>query len=107
MLIIMGTSLVVQPFAGLAGKVDFDCPRLLINREEVGDPNMFGSMLTSLFGLNPDFGSDDNRHRDYFLQGDCDDNCLHLAKRLGWEQELLDMMRQRNEHLDLNGRGLF
>ena len=42
-LIIMGTSLVVQPFAGLAGKVGYSTPRLLINRDPVGDANMFGN----------------------------------------------------------------
>ena len=44
LLIIMGTSLVVQPFAGLAAKVDSKIPRLLINRDTVGYPNMFGSL---------------------------------------------------------------
>lgn len=33
----MGTSLAVQPFAGLAGRVSNECPRLLINREKVGE----------------------------------------------------------------------
>lgn len=33
----MGTSLAVQPFAGLASRVGNDCPRLLINREKVGE----------------------------------------------------------------------
>jgi len=33
----MGTSLAVQPFAGLAGRVGNNCPRLLINREKVGE----------------------------------------------------------------------
>ena len=37
LLIVMGTSLAVQPFAGLAGRVGNDCPRLLINREKVGE----------------------------------------------------------------------
>ena len=37
LLIVMGTSLAVQPFAGLAGRVGNNCPRLLINREKVGE----------------------------------------------------------------------
>ena len=33
LLIVMGTSLVVQPFASLIDKVPAVCPRLLINRQ--------------------------------------------------------------------------
>ena len=40
----MGTSLAVQPFAGLAGRVGNDCPRLLINREKVGEVIQNGSI---------------------------------------------------------------
>ena len=47
LLIIMGTSLVVQPFAGLAGKCDYNCPRLLINRDPVGDPGLLFSVRFS------------------------------------------------------------
>ncbi len=35
LLVVMGTSLVVQPFASLVDRVPPDCPRLLINREKV------------------------------------------------------------------------
>jgi NAD-dependent deacetylase sirtuin 2 len=80
LLIIMGTSLVVQPFAGLANKVDFNVPRLLINKDNVGDPYiMLGAVVTSLMGLNPNFGSISNSHRDVFYKGDCDQECLELA----------------------------
>ncbi|KAJ2921711.1 hypothetical protein H1R20_g15381, partial [Candolleomyces eurysporus] len=37
LLIVMGTSLTVHPFASLAGLVNEDCPRVLINMERVGD----------------------------------------------------------------------
>ena len=36
LLIIMGTSLVVQPFASMIDEVGKECPRLLINREKAG-----------------------------------------------------------------------
>ena len=36
LLIVMGTSLVVQPFASMIDEVGKDCPRLLINREKAG-----------------------------------------------------------------------
>lgn len=100
LLIIMGTSLVVQPFAGLANKVDPKTPRLLINRDAVGDPNMFGSLLTSVFGLNPNFGSGGNSKRDVFLQGDCDEGCMQLATLLGWDAELRQLIETTNRSID-------
>ena len=38
----LGTSLAVQPFAGLVGKVGQCTPRLLINRERVGERGTAG-----------------------------------------------------------------
>ena len=49
-----------------------DVPRLLINREAVGDSFRFGEP-----------GS-----RDVFLQGDCDDGVRRLVEMLGWEAKL-------------------
>ena len=39
LLLVMGTSLVVQPFASLVDRVPPDCPRLLINREKAPPPS--------------------------------------------------------------------
>lgn len=100
LLIIMGTSLVVQPFAGLAGQVSQNCPRALINRDPVGDCGMLGSFFTNVFHLNPEFGSDSNKKRDVFLEGDCDQICLQLAEKLGWKDELLLLMNQTNNKLE-------
>ena len=52
----IGTSLQVQPFAGLVNYVRPDVPRVLINREAVGP-----------FGMSKRGG------RDTFWQGDADD----------------------------------
>ena len=71
-LIVMGTSLKVQPFASLVDFVEPKVPRLLINREAVGDSFRFGEP-----------GS-----RDVFLQGDCDDGVRRLVEMLGWEAKL-------------------
>jgi len=68
LLIVMGTSLTVHPFASLAGMVDHSCPRVLINLDHVGD-----------------FGS---RTDDVVLLGKCDDIIRDLCKELGWEDEL-------------------
>jgi NAD+-dependent protein deacetylase sirtuin 2 len=96
LLIIMGTSLVVQPFAGLAGKVSSNCPRLLINRDKVGNPNMLGSFLTNILGLNPDFDTDGENLRDVWFEGDCDEGCLQLAKLIGWEDDLTVLINNSN-----------
>lgn len=102
LLIIMGTSLVVQPFAGLANKVDTKTPRLLINRDPVGDPTMLGSTVTWLFGLNPNFGQGQNAKRDVFLRGDCDEGCVRLARELGWESELLALRDNSPQQISSN-----
>jgi len=41
LLIIMGSSLIVQPFASLVDRVQTHVPRLLINREKVRALDMF------------------------------------------------------------------
>ena len=66
----MGTSLRVQPFASLVGRVPPNCPRLLINREEVGQAN---PMLENLGLRDPsalDFSEFNTRDAAYL--GDCD-----------------------------------
>jgi len=74
LLIVIGTSLTVQPFASLAGMVKQSCPRVLINLDHVGD-----------------FGS---RADDVILLGKCDEIVKELCKELGWEKELLRLWEQ-------------
>ncbi|KAJ7451693.1 class I sirtuins SIR2 family protein [Mycena latifolia] len=69
LLIIMGTSLTVHPFAGLAERAGPSCPRVLINLEVVGS-----------IGRRPN---------DVVLLGKCDAVVQKLCKELGWEKELL------------------
>lgn len=66
---VMGTSLKVHPFARLPSMVPEGVPRLLINRERVGD----------LGTRNGD---------DLCLLGDCDGEVRRLADVLGWREEL-------------------
>jgi NAD-dependent histone deacetylase SIR2 len=68
LLLILGTSLKVFPFAALANYVNPRCPRVLINLEEAGDVG--------------------ERENDVLLLGQCDDIVRMLAKGLGWEEEL-------------------
>ncbi|XP_071394876.1 NAD-dependent protein deacetylase sirtuin-3, mitochondrial [Centroberyx affinis] len=75
LLIIMGTSLEVEPFASLAGAVRGSVPRLLINRDAVG-PFAWG---------NP-------RPSDVVQLGDVVSGVQALVRALGWTQELDALM---------------
>jgi len=70
LLIIMGTSLTVYPFAGLRSMVPASCPRVLINLDKVGD-----------------IGS---RSDDVFLQMACDEAVRKICEEIGdgWPEEL-------------------
>jgi NAD-dependent histone deacetylase SIR2 len=71
LVIVMGTSLSVQPFASLPQFASEAVPRVLINKEIVGD-----------FGSRPD---------DVMVLGDCDEGVKRLADALGWRDELESM----------------
>ncbi|KAJ5102806.1 hypothetical protein N7532_003335 [Penicillium argentinense] len=66
--IVMGTSLMVQPFASLPQHVGRRVPRVLINMQKVGG-----------------FGS---RADDVMLLGECDAGVRKFAKAMGWGDEL-------------------
>ena len=68
LLIVIGTSLTVHPFAALVNMVRGQCPRVLINLDKVGG-----------------IGSGKN---DLVLLGKCDDIIRDLARELGWEDEV-------------------
>ncbi|XP_039546936.1 NAD-dependent protein deacetylase sirtuin-3, mitochondrial [Pimephales promelas] len=74
LLIVMGTSLEVEPFASLAGAVRGSVPRLLINRDLVG-PFSWGSRPTDVAEL-----------------GDVVSGVKKLVELLGWKQELETLM---------------
>lgn len=84
LLIIMGTSLLVQPFCRLVDNVKETVPRLLINREKCG---------VGRYGFGLDFDSED-KYRDVAHLGDCDEGCLKLAELLGWKEELLNLAKE-------------
>ncbi|KAJ3969278.1 class I sirtuins SIR2 family protein [Lentinula raphanica] len=69
LLIVIGTSLTVHPFASLAMICPTRCPRVLINIDRVGN-----------------FGS---RKDDVVLLGKCDEIIKELCEELGWEEELM------------------
>jgi len=90
MLIVMGTSLQVQPFASLVNMVNKECPVLLINMENSA-PWMF------MQPLNKDEfrGS----RRKVFWKGACDDGCTKLESLLGWRtaEENEEASKTKNE----------
>ena len=75
----IGTSLTVHPFASLVGLVPDNCPRVLINMEEVGRFN------------KPD---------DVVILGKCDDVVRELCKELGWEKGLDDAWEATKDTLE-------
>lgn len=86
LLLVVGTSLQVYPFASLIDFVTPATPRCLINRDRVGEyysANEYG-IATSGF----DFRDDASNPRDVFYQGDADSAAYMLADRLGWRQDL-------------------
>lgn len=98
LLIIMGTSLQVQPFASLIGKAPLSTPRLLINKEKTGHMDPFLGMMMGLGG-GMDFDSK-KAYRDVAWLGDCDQGCLALADLLGWKKELEDLVRKEHASID-------
>ena len=80
LVIVIGTSLTVHPFASLAERVDKSCPRVLINLDRVGD-----------------FGS---RGDDVVLLGKCDDIVKELCKELHWEEELIKAWEETRDGIE-------
>ncbi|KAI8475473.1 MAG: NAD-dependent deacetylase sirtuin-2-like protein, partial [Monoraphidium minutum] len=89
LLIVIGTSLVVHPFADLVDCVRSRVPRLLINRERVGEHGTYQILPGIGGGQGFDF---DEGVRDVLYLGDADDGCRRLAALLGWEEELEAMV---------------
>jgi len=111
LLLILGTSLQVHPFANLINRPPKECVRVLFNREPAGvadEPQVDKTMIkrieeaarqgdmqahailvqlrmASSRGLR--FNLQDNK-RDIFHKGDCDDGVREFAKLLGWEKDL-------------------
>jgi len=76
LLIVIGTSLMVYPFAGLVNEVSEDCPRLLVNKKIVGPFTKYHQQ------------NQHENYRDVICEGDCDEGILALVNFLGWENQL-------------------
>ncbi|PWN38452.1 NAD-dependent deacetylase sirtuin-2 [Meira miltonrushii] len=113
LLIVVGTSLQVHPFASLVNHVKPNCPRVLLNLERVGEIASYGQKGSGMRGLMNEDGFDfegwtlpsskGKEHiRDVFWEGKCDEGVLQLAKELGWEDELRDLHKKTCNQLDLD-----
>ncbi|KAJ1917965.1 hypothetical protein H4219_002906 [Mycoemilia scoparia] len=91
LVIVMGTSLQVYPFASLIDHTPDKVPRLLINREKVGKGKRRGQ------GFDFDLTNGSIYRRDAFYKGDCDTGCLKLAKLLGWEDDLQQLINEEQK----------
>lgn len=93
LLIVLGTSLVVQPFASLIGRVHSTVPRLLINREKVA---MF-TRAKHVMGISTEgfrFHQRSN-YRDALFLGDVDAGVEQLSRKMGWEEDLRRLIDSR------------
>lgn len=89
LLIVIGTSLTVRPFAQLVQLVSDETPRLLINLTKLEQ----ASRLERLMGIGPGFSFDsEDNFRDVMMQGLCDDMCQELVRKLEWEEEYKGLM---------------
>ncbi|MEQ2165325.1 hypothetical protein GOODEAATRI_015647 [Goodea atripinnis] len=80
LLIIMGTSLKIEPFASLVNTVRSNVPRLLLNRHAVGP-----------------FERVPLRRGDHMELGDLADSVRRFAEVLGWSGEIEELMRTREK----------
>jgi|GEM_PF-1063817 len=84
LLIVLGTSLTVHPFAGLIEAVAPNCPRLLLNMKPVGlrNPNDDGLRLRQA-----------ENYRDVMIEGPCDDAVRAICDELGWRADLESLIQ--------------
>jgi len=97
LLIVLGTSLTVQPFASLVNRVPPACPRVLLNLQSVGEAAPYPG------ALGFDFDGRTERPggiRDVRGLGTSDEGVLELCKALGWGDELEALRREGWEALD-------
>ncbi len=74
----------------VADKVRSDVPRVLINREKVGeaDPEL------KRLGVEHGFNFGEGNYRDVLYLGNCDDGTKELCKLLGWTEDLQKLIKE-------------
>jgi NAD+-dependent protein deacetylase sirtuin 2 len=93
LLVIMGTSLIVHPFASLVNMVPPSCPRVLLNREAVGEiPEPMHAL-----GYRAGLWFGECNVRDVKCLGECDDLVHEFANCLGWSEDLQKLISQHKK----------
>uniref|UniRef100_A0A7S2WA06 Deacetylase sirtuin-type domain-containing protein n=1 Tax=Mucochytrium quahogii TaxID=96639 RepID=A0A7S2WA06_9STRA len=87
LLIIMGTSLTVHPFASLVEMVSPECPRLLLNMKPVN----VRSPSDGIMGLRL---RQAENYRDVMIEGTCDDAVRAICDGLEWRDELEKLVEE-------------
>ena len=82
LLLVIGTSLVVHPFASIATKIPNDIPRILINMELAGP-----------------FKKESKR--DISILGDCQMKIIELMKELGWFEDFQKIIPNNSKSLEI------
>ncbi|KAG0376681.1 NAD-dependent protein deacetylase sirtuin-2 [Mortierella sp. AD032] len=93
LLIVLGTSLKVEPFNKLIAQVSPKCPRLLINREKAGQEIHSGFDFEDKWKYTI--------QRDSLFLGNCDEGVRAFADLCGWESELQAMYDEGHAKLEL------
>jgi len=103
LLIVAGTSLVVQPANSVVYNVPKNCRRVVINLHQVGEELGFEYYCT-------DDGSkqqqqQQQQQRDIFLQGTCDEIFLQLIQELDWLENIdIDLLPESSAELVLEAK---
>lgn len=103
LLIVMGTSLAVQPFASCVDEVSNMTPRVLMNREKVGEAS---EDLVKIAGWQRARGflfDGEYQYRDVFVGGDIDASAWRLASLLGWTADLERLVGKTEEAATAEG----
>jgi NAD-dependent deacetylase sirtuin 2 len=95
LLLILGTSLKVYPFASIIKSVSNKIPRCLINNTL---PEIFESELLCDSSNAEYIFSGNQYQRDVIYIGDCDKGCTELAKALGWKDKLMEIYENEVEY---------
>lgn len=106
LLIVVGTSMQVEPVCSLPQYLKPDVPCVLINREKVKEKAgkakeiMDNIKSAFTFGMVDYTGIFDFQNKDTFLGGDLQDNCMELINRLGWNDEFEALKKEtlNSEH---------
>ena len=93
-LIVLGTSLKVLPFAALPSLVGRKVPRVLINREDITMMNPADNHSDRYYQRRGEGHPRTAVSRDVFLPGDCQDSIEQLIEDLGWGKDL-ELLRQQ------------